>query len=98
MANGVRWDEKPALRRNAVQLSNFLQDVNGIALRLCFDGPIVLSIGPFVIQEANQPFSQMLHGLGHLAVGPGDRCPMKLELDHVQCSYEAYFGRLTFDR
>ena len=53
--------KKYPLASNAVQLSSFSQNANGIALWSCLNGPVVFAIGPFVIQEANQPFAQMLH-------------------------------------
>jgi hypothetical protein len=62
------------------------KDADGISLGFGLDGPVVFAIGPFVIQEANQPFPQMLHRGGQLAVGPGHGSPVEFELDEVKCA------------
>ena len=40
---------KRSVGTNAVQLSGFSQNANGIAVWFCLDGPVELSIGPFII-------------------------------------------------
>jgi hypothetical protein len=72
--------------------------MSSIALWFCLDGPVEFSIGPFVIQDANQPFPQVLHRGRQLAVGLGDGSSVELELNQEKRLDEAHLGRFAFDR
>ncbi|MGK5033701.1 hypothetical protein [Janthinobacterium sp. LB3P118] len=60
------------------------------------DGPVAFSIGPFLIQKAKQPFTQMFHRGAQFSAGAGDGAGLSLQLAQRYRRLETLgLGRLT---